>query len=125
MSFFLLLPAFPVLCIEANLFLLISKKVEPEDINLNSSEDIPCPIRGHHWGNIEVRNIMSIATYYVYVQLGEEEIKIPAPKLVPFSNQSQAKADRDAHKFDKALLLERNMPKIKREIKKMYMSDNI
>lgn len=95
-------------------------RVEPEDVNLNASNNPPCTVKGHQWGSCELRQIMAVATYNK--RLGPNGLTLH--KSVNLSSKSQWKGEHDIHKFDKAALIDKNFKRIVNKMKKAAMSDD-
>lgn len=95
-------------------------RVEPEDVVLNSTKKISCPVKGHNWGKIVKKNTMGIATYTEWV--GVNGLKIN--KTIWLANTSEGKANNDQHKFEKARLIDKNWKKITHIIKDWCESDD-
>jgi len=95
--------------------------VMPEDVSLNSSKNIPCPIKGHHWKDCSLKpNSFSPYSFDKWILIGTEKIHIV--KRGEFA-KSPIKEQNDVHKFDKAKSIDLIMPKIIRSVKKMVTSE--
>lgn len=72
--------------------------VEPEDVEINASEDIPCTVKNHHWKKIELKQSDYIATYKINVGFGTAYID----KYIWLSPNCKDKQKDNEHKFEKA-----------------------
>lgn len=94
----------------------------PEDITINCSQDVPCPIEGHHWAKVEF-NPNAFQTCSYNVNVGNKTLRL---KRILFGATSSVKVGADQKKFDKAVKLVKNWGKVEKHIAKGLKSkDNL
>lgn len=91
-----------------------------EDVELNSSEDIPCTQEGHSWGKIHLRQTDYIATYKINVGFGTAYID----KFIWLSANSKDKQKDNEFKYEKARKLFLKIDDIENKVLKDVCSKN-
>lgn len=86
----------------------------PEDVTINSSEDVPCTVEGHKWAKVEF-NPDAFQTCSYFVNVGNVTQRY---KRILFGATSSVKVGADQKKFDKAVKLVKNWDKVEKHIAK-------
>lgn len=97
--------------------------VRPEDVTINASVNVPCTVKGHHWKEVRLGDAMEAAKFDKYIMVGKKKIHIV--KSMRLSNDNPQKIENDAHKFDKARLIQKHWSKISKAINDKLNSNNI
>lgn len=97
--------------------------VKPEDVTINASVNVPCTVKGHHWKAVRLGDAMEAAKFDKYIMVGNKKIHIV--KSMRLSNDNPQKIENDAHKFDKARLIQKHWSKISKAINDKINSDNL
>ena len=94
--------------------------VQPEDVEINASDDVPCTLNGHHWKHIELKNVDYIAKYKINVGFGKAYID----KFVWLSVNSKDKQNDNLNKFEKARKLLLKIDDIEKQVIKDCSAKN-
>lgn len=93
----------------------------PEDVTINSSEDVPCTVEGHKWAKVEF-NPDAFQTCSYFVNVGNVTQRY---KRILFGATSSVKVGADQKKFDKAVKLVKNWDKVEKHIAKGLKSKDV
>ena len=94
--------------------------VNAEDVEINSSEKIPCTQEGHNWKKVELRDTDYIATYKINIGFGTAYVD----KFVWLSANSEDKQKDNEHKYEKARKLLLKIDEIEKTVLKDIQSKN-
>lgn len=94
--------------------------VNAEDVEINSSENVPCTQEGHNWKIIELRDTDYIATYKINIGFGTAYVD----KFVWLSANSKDKQKDNEHKYEKARKLLLKIDEIEKTVLKDVQSKN-
>lgn len=94
--------------------------VNAEDVEINSSEKVPCTQEGHNWKKIEFRDTDYIATYKINIGFGTAYVD----KFVWLSANSKDKQKDNEHKYEKARKLLLKIDEIEKTVLKDVCSKN-
>ena len=94
--------------------------VNAEDVEINSSEKVPCTQEGHKWKTVELRDTDYIATYKINIGFGTAYVD----KFVWLSANSKDKQEDNEHKYEKARKLLLKIDEIEKTVLKDVCSKN-
>lgn len=94
--------------------------VNAEDVEINSSEKVPCTQEGHNWKKVELRDTDYIATYKINIGFGTAYVD----KFVWLSANSKDKQEDNEHKYEKARKLLLKIDEIEKTVLKDVCSKN-
>ena len=94
--------------------------VNAEDVEINSSENVPCTQEGHHWKKVELRDTDYIATYKINIGFGTAYVD----KFVWLSANSKDKQEDNEHKYEKARKLLLKIDEIEKTVLRDVQSKN-
>ena len=94
--------------------------VNAEDVEINSSEKVPCTQEGHNWKKVELRDTDYIATYKINIGFGTAYVD----KFVWLSANSEDKQKDNEHKYEKARKLLLKIDEIEKTVLKDVQSKN-
>lgn len=94
--------------------------VNAEDVEINSSEKVPCTQEGHNWKKVELRDTDYIATYKINIGFGTAYVD----KFVWLSANSEDKQKDNEHKYEKARKLLLKIDEIEKTVLKDIQSKN-
>lgn len=103
-----------------NLFGRWVSYVEPEDVEINASENIPCTVKGHSWKKCDLKQSEYIANYKINVGFGTAFID----KYVWLSANCKDKQEDTEYKFEKARKLSLKIDEIENTVLKDVTSSN-
>ena len=94
--------------------------VNAEDVEINSSENVPCTQENHNWKKVELRDTDYIATYKINIGFGTAYVD----KFVWLSANSKDKQKDNEHKYEKARKLLLKIDEIEKTVLKDVQSKN-
>ena len=94
--------------------------VNAEDVEINSSENVPCTQEGHNWKKVELRDTDYIATYKINIGFGTAYVD----KFVWLSANSKDKQKDNEYKYEKARKLLLKIDEIEKTVLKDVQSKN-
>lgn len=94
--------------------------VQPEDVEINASKDVPCTVKGRNWKCVELRQTDYIATYKINIGFGTAFVD----KFIWLSSNSKDKQDDNEHKYEKARKLLLKIDEIEKTVLKDVCSKN-
>jgi DNA topoisomerase IB len=94
--------------------------VNAENVEINSSDKVPCTQEGHNWKKVELRDTDYIATYKINIGFGTAYVD----KFVWLSANSEDKQKDNEHKYEKARKLLLKIDEIEKTVLKDIRSKN-